>query len=630
MSLVPLNAEDAPEEILDPAGIRAEDIVGRLDDGRLSDTVLETWPAFEAAANRDASSLARAFSEAARHSGASGATVLAPASAVATAVVGAGGEVHFADPSFRAWFDAPREALDFRRLIKMALKDGDASGVVEAKDGAVIAARAGLARGAGGWPLSPECRAALAYPATRVVLVAFAPSRSAELRSRATEAFGFTPLEGRLAAALLNASSLNEAAESIGVGRETARDALRGAMKKSGARRSPDLVRRMMDLMCGERPPEDNLAAVLRDTFNATPAEARAGVRFAEGLTAADVAVSLGLKEATVRGQLKAVFAKTGVNKAKDLVRLTLEAGALATYTSAREAVVDLADPAGRLRIIAAEESRRIAYIDYGPARGRPLLILHAGTTGRTLPARFTAILQQAGWRPIVPQRPGYGLTDRSKGDFLSTAADDMARLLDHLKVRQAHILARDLATAVTFTFAARHADRVAGVMLLNPRAPSSVSRADSSLLGSISRMLMQHPEVITAFAEMLRRHTRTDFIRAMLRRALQETDADRSLVEDPATLEFLARDAQALAARSSTGFADEHRSYANDWKGPGNAGGRRWLVVRSTGLALKDDRPLYSHLPGLSEAVIEDAGLMAYYSHPEATAALLSALASA
>ncbi|MFO1015494.1 MAG: alpha/beta fold hydrolase [Caulobacteraceae bacterium] len=625
-----MSAEEAAEENLAVTGIRAEDIVGRLDDGRLSDAVLETWPTFEAAADRDAQGLARTFAEAALKGGPGGGAALAPASAVATAVVGAGGELHYADPSFKAWFEAPREALDFRRLIKLALKDGEASGVVEARDGAAIAARAGLARVAGAWPLPADCRDALAWPAPRVVLVAFAPSRSAELTARATEAFGFTPLEGRLAAALLDASSLNEAAERIGVGRETARDALRGAMKKSGARRSPDLVRRMMDLMCGERPPEDDLAAVLRTAFNATPAEARAAVKFAEGLTASEVAINLGLKEATVRGQLKAVFAKTGVNKAKDLVRLTLEAGALATFTSASEAVMDLVDQAGRLRIVSGGDARRVAFIDYGPARGRPLFILHAGTTGRALPARFTALLQQAGWRPIVPQRPGYGLTDRAAGDYLATAADDMARLLDLLKVRQAHILARDLATAVTFTFASRHPDRVAAVMLLNPRAPSTVTRTDTSLLGSISRMLLRHPEVITSFAEMLRKHTRTDFIRMMLRRALQETEADRRLVEDPATLEFLARDAQALAARASTGFADEHKAYAHDWKGPGNAGGRRWLVIRSTGLAHKDDRPLYSHLPGLTEGVIEGAGLMAIHSHPEATAAAVGALLNA
>ena len=596
----------------------------RLAEGQPSQAILEGWPVLESSADLEPEALAEALAEAARLDERTGAAALAPASAVNGAVVNTAGKLVHADPGFVALFGRNLDSLAFRRLVRLASKEGQSSGLAEAREGSVIAVSAGASRVATGWPLSADCRAHLDGQAGRIVLLAFAPSRASDLAMLAAQAFGLTPLEARLAEALLDSPNLESAAARIGVGRETARDALRGAMKKAGARRSPDLVRRMMDLMCGDHPPSADLEKTLRTAFDATPAEARAAAHFAEGLTAKQVAEALGVKEATVRGQLKAVFAKTGVNKAKDLVRLCVEAGALATLTQMSEAVVDSGDTAGRLRILRAAGDRRIAFIDYGPRSGRPLLILHGQSTGRTLPPRFVSLLQAKGWRPIVPQRPGFGLTDRAGGDHLAACADDMAAILDVLKLPTADLLGRDAAVAATLAFAERHPSRVRSGVLINPHAPKATDDGQQTLRAAVLRTFMSQPHLIETFAEMLRRQTRTDLLMTMIRQTLEEVEDDRRALDDQAILRQLVRDAQALSARSSAGFAVEQSIYARGWIAPERVGGERWKVFYGEALGSPDREDRWSYLPGVSFHDHADAGLLVYFTYPDVVTELL------
>jgi DNA-binding CsgD family transcriptional regulator len=63
-------------------------------------------------------------------------------------------------------------------------------------------------------------------------------------------------------------------------------------------------------------------AEVLEGLFDLTPAEARVARAIAEGNAITDIAPSLGVAEGTVRTQLKAVLAKTGLHRQAELVAL--------------------------------------------------------------------------------------------------------------------------------------------------------------------------------------------------------------------------------------------------------------------------------------------------------------------
>jgi pimeloyl-ACP methyl ester carboxylesterase/DNA-binding CsgD family transcriptional regulator len=597
-----------------------------LAEGRATEALLDGWTSLEASVVSEPEALAAVLREAARMDTSQGFAAVTPTAAVGGAVITAAGETVHADPAFTEWFGRPAESLAFRRLARHALKSGQMTGLVEARDGSVVAAAAGLPEVTGGWPMSPECRAAIGRPGRHVGLLAFAPSKDSALAAAAAEAFGLTPLEARLAEALISAPDLNTAAQRIGVGRETARDALRKAMRKTGAKRSPDLVRRVMDLMVGMHPPSGDTEAVLQTVFGATPAEARAAAKFAEGLSAQEVAAALGVKEATVRGYLKSVFLKTGVRKAKDLVRLAAETSALASMTTVSETVMQPPDLQGRLRAApAGAHDRKVAFVDYGPRGGKPLLVLHGFSTGRTLPPPFVDCLRKAGYRAIVPQRPGFGLTDPAVDDYLKTAADDMAVIVDTLKLRMVDILGRDASSAAALAFAEHYPDRVGKGVLLNPRPPKGALRPENTLMGSVSRMLMGNPQMIAAFNEMLRRQTRTDLLRAMMRASLNECETDRKALEDPLVLDQLVRDAQANSARSSAGPTAEMTAYSMGWRVPETVGGHIWTLAWCEALKPPTEFALWERLPNLHIRLIKQAGMLAYFTHPEVILSLVT-----
>jgi len=63
---------------------------------------------------------------------------------------------------------------------------------------------------------------------------------------------------------------------------------------------------------------------VVKQLFAFTPAETRLALRLASGLSLAEACDELGISQHTARAQLKAIFAKCGVTRQAELVRLIL------------------------------------------------------------------------------------------------------------------------------------------------------------------------------------------------------------------------------------------------------------------------------------------------------------------
>lgn len=603
----------------------AEELRARLTEGRPSQAVLDSFHAIEASAIREPEALAAALEDAARLDLSQALSTLIPARALGVAIAGADGQVQWRNAAFSAWFGDRSDGPAFHRLLKLATRGQPVSGLVEAVDGAVLATCVGGAGSAARWPLPDEALALLAAGPSRFALVAFAPSRVSDLAARATQAFGLTPLESRLAEALLDAPSIEVAADRAGVGRETARDAIRSAQRKAGVRRSSDLVREMLDMMCGDQPEVTDLSGVFVSAFGATPGEARTGAALARGLTAREVAAELGVTEHTIRGQLKALYAKSGVSKARDLMRLAAEASTLDAMTRVGETAAQLEGVAGRLRIAARPDGRRVAAWDYGPMSGTPVLVGHGTITGRTLPPAFVAALHKRGFRPIVPQRPGFGLTDPATGDYLETAAGDQAALLDGLRIKAAHLLMRDDGAGAALAFAAAFPDRVLTGMLANPRWPGHGVRSPDTVMGSITKAFLVRPEFVGLFAEMLRRQTRSDLLADMVRRSADHVVADREVLARPGVLSSMVRDIQAMAARTSEGFAREQSLYARGWEPPAVDGPAPWLVMECRPLTLPGVEAAFGMLPDVRFTDLADAGLLFYHSHPVEVADLFA-----
>jgi DNA-binding CsgD family transcriptional regulator/pimeloyl-ACP methyl ester carboxylesterase len=544
--------------------------------------------------------------------------------AVATALVDKFGRARGLSERFAAWIGPPRESPAVRRLIERAAVGQDAIGLVAASDGRVLSVFAGLRRGVTPWAPHVGQLASATDPGV-ILLVAFWPSNAQALAGRAAVALGLTPLEARVAEALLDAPNLAAAADSIGVGRETAKDALDRAMRKAGVRRAAQFVGVLVELGCGGDGGADSAPAVLlHAAMGLSPREAGVARAIAAGQPAGEAARELGISEETVKSYRRGIFAKTGVNRSRDLRRLIGEVSELDRLASAAEVTAEQLGPQERLKVIRRGD-RRIAFVDYGPASGRPLVVGHGFTTGRLLQAPLVTRCQGAGFRVLVPQRPGFGLTSPAGSDFLADGADDLAAILDAERLPATRMVARDGGVATALEFARRHQGRVEKPLLMNPRTPRGFVVSTTSPMSAMARAFLDRPGLIAPFAEMMRRQTRSDILERILRRTCSVAETDRALIEDPAVLGHLVRDMQGLMAHTVRGFIDEMRLYSQGWSPPGMPPQPHWTIAYSGALVTDPDIRPWAGLPGLRVVPLEGAGLLTPYTHADEIIALVT-----
>ena len=86
-----------------------------------------------------------------------------------------------------------------------------------------------------------------------------------------------------------------------------------------------------------------------------------------------------------------------------------------------------------------------------------------------------------------------------------------------------------------------------------------------------------------------------------------------------------LIRDAQGMFARSSRGFSSEHQAFVAGWQVPDAVGGERWIVAECEQLVLAGADEIWNGLPGVQFRTLKDAGLLAYFTHPEVIADLVA-----
>lgn len=555
---------------------------------------------------------------------ASGAAALAPREAICLGVLGEHDEAAHADPTFAAWFPDPRDLPELRRLAAQARAGRPSLGLLETADGAVVAAWAGTDAEAERMAHDAQARAALAGR-RRVLVVVFAPSRSSELAARAVAAFGLSPLESRLAEAFLFAPTLEIAAAQVGIGRETARDALERVMAKTGARRSTEIVKRLADLMSAVHDAPDASAELVGAAFGLTPAEAGVALQVAAGATHREAAERLGLRPETVRSYAKTVLAKTGVARGKDLARLVAEAQALSKLATVAEPVFTQDGPPARLRLIQRPGGRKLAFLDYGPQSGRPAIIFHGFVAGRSLPPALARGLQARGLRPLVLQRPGFGLTSPADGAYLATSTGDLSALMETLGLDEAALFARDGGVAGALDFAAAHPGRVGRGVLLNPRPPAGLpSSYKGKPVATMTRMILGQPQVIAGLGDFIRRRTRSDFLDAALRQTLSAIPEDRAALDDAAVRGQLVRDIQAQFAHSSAGYVAEHGLYARGWSVPPVAGGR-WSIVHSGALGEAPPKAPWRGLPGVDFRTLAGGGVLVQFTHADELANMIA-----
>jgi haloalkane dehalogenase len=115
-------------------------------------------------------------------------------------------------------------------------------------------------------------------------------------------------------------------------------------------------------------------------------------------------------------------------------------------------------------------DGQRLAYLDQGT--GLPVVMVHGNPSWSYLYRNLVRHLQDR-YRCIVPDHLGCGFSDKPQGYpyRVHNHLDNLERLLEHLAIERCVLVVHDWGGAIGMGWAGRHAQRVAGVVVLNTAA---------------------------------------------------------------------------------------------------------------------------------------------------------------
>jgi pimeloyl-ACP methyl ester carboxylesterase/DNA-binding CsgD family transcriptional regulator len=313
-------------------------------------------------------------------------------------------------------------------------------------------------------------------------------------------------------------------------------------------------------LMFSAPEPEAQVWGAIGKSFGLTAAELRLAAKLREGLALSEAAEELGVSVNTVRNQLRAIFDKMGLKRQSDLIRTLTELAAVGRSLVATSASSVTEDPP--IRSVQLADGRRLAFRDYGPRSGRPLLIYHGGMSSSLMPPGTGALANALNLRVVCAERPGFGQSDRRADYRFETVAEDMEQLCDRLELHRPALCGVVSGAPFALATAQRMGDRATGVYLLAGRPPRPVEQ-NLSPLSELRARFESHPWVVETFYAILRMRLSPDLARRLLKRLASFSEADRAYFDaHPEMFDFVFAYVSECLAHGGRGIADEMTAF--------------------------------------------------------------------
>jgi pimeloyl-ACP methyl ester carboxylesterase/DNA-binding CsgD family transcriptional regulator len=476
------------------------------------------------------------------------------------------------------------------------------------------------------WRLPPEIHeAAESARKSVVVLTTIVDDRVEPLRD-ACLAYGLSGLQTRVALETIRVGAIKDAAQNLNLSYQTAREALSEAMKRVGAERLPGLVTRLTTLAFGIFPGRATSADVLADVWGLSERQIAIAGMLAEGASREQVAQLLEISFALVKKELDAVYSLLNVSSGAALARKIVEARALGWLTAATAGgvgfVEEVAEP---LRFALRPDGTRIAVSDYGPASGKPVLILHSSMTTRIVSRKLLRVLHAAGYRPIAIDRPGFGLTDplpepsAARNPFVAATAD-VERVLRLLKVPKVDIVSRGAAQFLV-ALAGVAPDAIGQVVLVNPGPPYRFSGRSLGPLGVVKDAFVRNPATIRVVAPFLAGQLTFRRLSRMMVQWTRGSPPDELAVRDPEIVADFFRSVRMFATGRYDGFLNEQAAIARGGKPAPSGHAAGWRILLGGSDVLYEPEVVLDYwrelLPGARFDVVADGGRFLAMTHP-------------
>ena len=167
-------------------------------------------------------------------------------------------------------------------------------------------------------------------------------------------------------------------------------------------------------------------------------------------------------------------------------------------------------------KTIRLSDGRTLAYLESGDPEGRPVLHFHGGPGSRLAALRFDELNRRLGIRMIVPDRPGYGLSDPQEDRTYLDWPEDVSELANHLGIDRFAVLGWSSGGPHAAAAAYGIPERITVAAIAAGEGPYSsddfppgVLRGDSFSGSRINRLLIwsadNGPWLIRAFSRMMR-----------------------------------------------------------------------------------------------------------------------------
>ena len=438
-----------------------------------------------------------------------------------------------------------------------------------------------------------------------------------------TEAYGLSSRQSDVLAALVQNGTIREAARGLDISYTATRNAVAELKQKLGVATVPMMIGLVLDLASDHFPTV--APARQHDLFSLT--ERQYAIARSTGIAKSrqEIAATLGLSESVIDAELKEIHLVLGARSAGELVRIVAALG----INPSEGGITNFSplDHGHDLPIATIDRTgRNIGYSDFGPADASPVLILHSTITSRPPPTRLVAALQQAGFRPIAIDRPGFGDSDMAESDDpYGPAADDVSAVCAALGVTQIDVIARGSGQAAV-RLAQIYPGLVRRTVLVNPTPRVDFTKTDRGPLGAVKRSFARRPWAVSVMIRTLAAYATPHRIYEGMLRSFRESAPDEALVRDDPqfTADYL-RATRGFAQGRIAGYVAEQSAWGAGYDVTAMPGMTDWRIVQGQHFILHDPVDAIKYwrdlLPDTPVHWIEDAGQMLAYSHPDAVA---------
>lgn len=284
-------------------------------------------------------------------------------------------------------------------------------------------------------------------------------------------------------------------------------------------------------------------AAASHRRLGLTAAEARLTAKLVQGLSLTDAADALDITAHTARTQLKSIFAKTGVRRQSELLRLLTEVSTL-PVTPVNSAKQSNSPPR---RFVTLSDGRQLFYREYGEPVGAPVLYFHVGMASSLVIPEIARATAKQRLRLIAFERPGFGQSTPSPTHTFEGVAADAEELLHHLNIGHVALFGDGYGGGFAVAAALRLGKAVRRLALRSPLLGASLTNSPS-----IGKLFLRHRWIIPAVANLMHRGMRVSLVRAMMRYYADRSKSDAERAADPEFAAFF--DAAVFDALEKTG----------------------------------------------------------------------------